>query len=278
MKHFVRNTAALGAVLMIVGFGMAIGAETMGAEWDHSWYWREPVRAGRGWTEDWEDIPEGVDRGKADGTDSVLFSDTEDISVSLGAGEIIWKTWDGDSIRVTCEDWENLENRYQVYQENGELVVRLRGRNGRNLKAEITVPREYLFSEVDIEVAAGSLQAEDMECVSLDVELAAGNVDLTRCRADEAVFSCAAGEIRYAGSLAGGGEASCTAGSIELVLDQKKTDLNYEIDAAGGMISIDGMEYSGIASRDSVSSGASSSLDLKAAAGSILVEFKGDDV
>ena len=43
MKHFVRNTAALGAVLTIVGFGMAMGAQAMGGRWDNSWDRKGPV-------------------------------------------------------------------------------------------------------------------------------------------------------------------------------------------------------------------------------------------
>lgn len=278
MKHFVRNTAALGAVLTIVGFGMAMGAQAMGGRWDNSWYWKKPVFLGVSWGEDWDSIPADAYQGEAEGTDTVSFSDVEDVKISLGAGEVIWKTGEGDSILVTVDGREEMPNRCQIYEKNKELVIRLKGRNNRGIKAEITVPEGSRFSDVEIEVGAGTIQAAELLCGSLDVELAAGSAEFFQCEAEESTFSCAAGEIRYQGKLAGGTEANCAAGSIEFILDQKKEDFNYEIDAAGGMIEIGGVEYSGIAARETVSSGAPYSLDLSTAAGSIQVEFLGGDL
>lgn len=284
MKHFIRNTAALGAVLTVLGLGLALGAEMNGADLSPDGnlnvnfldllVWRNrPESMEREWE---KQIPSDAFFGESSQEDTLSFSAVNKLDISLETGEISWISSDQERILVKTEGSPTDSRRYQIYQEGDELYIRGRGVQGGEIvpKIEIQVPAGYRFQEVEIQVGAGEFQGEGVMADQLEMKVAAGDGTLQGAEAGELSLSCAAGDISYEGKILREGEAECRAGTISLLLDNREEDFNYEIEGTGGSIRIGDLNFDSGFARNDVDHNAEGSLELKAWAGDIDVEFK----
>lgn len=149
------------------------------------------------------------------------------------------------------------------YEEEGELA------------AEIRIPADAWFEEVDLEVKGGLLQVDRVAAEKLDLELAAGMLEVTGGQVEELNGECKAGELIYRGAVNREMDGECMAGRIVYEVEGNEGDFWYELENTMGSIMIDGAEQ-GILRQETVVDrpGAAKKASLECKTGSIEIEFQ----
>ncbi|WP_343209719.1 DUF4097 family beta strand repeat-containing protein [Anaerolentibacter hominis] len=198
----------------------------------------------------------------------------ESLTVDIDAGEVIIES--GDEFRVSASYIS--ESDFRVWSEDGVFYVSdtqtewNRGfrllpfiRLGRAPEIRITVPKDLILAEVEINIGAGSVKARNMDIGQLNVETGAGefkgkditvrnsgsiSVDVGSAKLENfsgnnVELNCNVGSIRMDGDLTGTTEASCDMGEIKLELTRRESDYNYQVDCDMGNVIINNHKRSG---------------------------------
>lgn len=147
--------------------------------------------------------------------------------------------------------------------------------------------------EIEINVGAGDCIFEKIEASeSVDISLGAGKITANALSAKEADFDIAAGELwingadvshetkvdmsmgqaTLSGTFTGELDAECSMGNLNITLEGKESDYNYEVDCGMGSISIGGKSYDGLAEHD-IYNGSNNKIDVTCSMGNINVYF-----
>ena len=196
----------------------------------------------------------------------------KNLSISLKAGSIIIKK--GPVFQVTAADSEEA---FDCYVDGDTLVIKENGkkrwpeiqffgiritrdgifRNDREIVIE--VPDSMIFSDMHLEVDAGSLEAEAMsvsgnfyadvnagnlEAKNLKVEgissfnVNAGRIDVSKFDGKETKISCNVGNVSIKGDIMGDVDADCGGGEISMKLSGIMEQYRYSGSSHMGDISI----------------------------------------
>lgn len=217
-----------------------------------------------------------------------------DVEVQVGGIQIIAvdaDDVDGDlvnsnAIRVKVGDGDELgQGTYRIYVDDGnKLCVETRWKNKKHnmimddrqtksRRIQILVPRGYQFDEVDLEVNAGALKADEVFARSLDAKMNAGSMIISNGDVQELDSEINAGELVYQGNVSRSLEGECRAGSLDIKLKGKKENYDYEVSASAGAVTVGDESFSSLKSRKIRNTGASAKMDLSCMAGSIVVTF-----
>ena len=213
-----------------------------------------------------------------------------DVNAEVGGVQIIAvdaDDQDGDlvesnDIRVKVGSADAEKSSYRVYvKDGGKLCVETRWKkhyqynnsmkDGRRI--QILVPRGYQFDDVDLEMNAGALEADEILARSLDAEMNAGSMLIKSGNVEELDSEVNAGELSYQGAVSRSLDGTCKAGSMELSLKGKQEDYNYEVSATAGGITIGDDSYTALKTREIRNTGASAKMELSCMAGSLAVTF-----
>lgn len=197
----------------------------------------------------------------ADDEDGDLVS-SGDIRVKVGSGD------DASKYRVYVKDGDKLCIETKWSKRNNYRNSLNRGR-----RLQILVPRGYQFDDVDLEVSAGALDADEMIARSLDAKMNAGSLVICNGNVEELDSEVNAGEMSYGGIVSRSLEGECRAGSLNLLLTGKEEDYNYEVSASAGAVTIGDDSYASLKSRNIRNNGAAAEMDLSCMAGSLTVTF-----
>ncbi|MCI8948789.1 MAG: DUF4097 domain-containing protein [Lachnospiraceae bacterium] len=283
MKQFIKYTAILGAVLSILGFGTAWAAKINGGDWRRDDIWAASFSIPRSegkhhwdWDEDYEIHVETVSQD--DYTLNVPAA--KNLNLKLEAGEIVVTTGEVSDISIICDKPEKLEDCLKIYKEEDEdeLEFYVKGKvkkDGSYPKVTIVIPAGYQFHEVEISVGAGSIEFTGMNAQDLNVEVAAGNATIQEAVVSDADFECVTGNISYSGTIQGDVEGESAMGNISLILMQKESDFNYELEGVGGSIRIGENEFGGLGFERNANNNTLQDMDLHCVTGSIQVDFTG---
>lgn len=270
MRKFSKGMLIAAAITGIVGIGMSIGGAAMGATiagLNLSKYgFRDSIRKmtkvtwledSNDWDQDWDEISI-LEASENKGDSRVYVTDTADeLNLSISAGELFLKEYDGDQIKVEVSG--DNKDKVRVGKDEGALVIEGIGRV-QNRTVNVWYPKNKEFEEVSIEVAAGAVSLEnDFYAKKLEVEVAAGEFSGT--------------DIVTAKET----DITVGTGNIDLVMAGKKSDYNYEISCAAGNVEIGDNSYSGLGHEKEINNpGASGNMELECGVGSITVYFSDD--
>lgn len=222
-------------------------------------------------------------------SDTQTFSDIYELDVELSNYEFIIET--GDTLSLSYDssnkkvrvDGNKLiiteKNKPFSFQQEGYTVV-------------LTVPKDYFFTEVSIEMGAGQLVIEELSTNLLSLELGAGDVDIRNLTAiTSADIDGGAGELSVTnseitgldldmgvGSLAldskliGNSTIDLGVGDSNLILRGTADDYRFDITKGLGEITIDGEKYSSFS--NNTISGESNFVELNCGIGNVNVDFK----
>ena len=130
----------------------------------------------------------------------------------------------------------------------------------------ITIPEETLFETVEIYLAAGLFEAEELMANQVFLEVDAGSMKVFQLTAEDSLeMNNGVGEIRVydaeaknlevdngigaisiAGAVSGQNTVKCGIGEVKLSLtDRENVDFNYTVDCGIGEVEIDGRKYTG---------------------------------
>lgn len=237
-------------------------------------YWNEPLNVIE--TTDFTGI-HNLDVEVQVGGIQIIAVDADDVDGDLvNSNAIRVKVGDGD---------EQGQGTYRVYVDDGnKLCVETRWKNKRHnmtiddrqsksRRIQILVPKGYQFDEVDLEVNAGALKADEIFARSLDANMNAGAMVINNGDVQELDSEINAGELVYQGKVSRSLEGECRAGSLDIKLNGKKENYDYEVSASAGAVTVGDESFSSLRSRKIRNTGASAKMDLSCMAGSIVVTF-----
>lgn len=208
-----------------------------------------------------------------------------DVDMEVGGVQIIpvddVEESGSDTIRVKVGPADD-DGKYRVYLDDGnKLCVETRWKRKKGYhygvnhsrRIQILVPRGYQFKDVDIEINAGALDAEELLAKSLDASMNAGTLEIRNGNVEEFEGEVNAGTMHYMGTVSREVEGTCNAGSMKLDLNGKREDYNYNVKASAGAITLGDESYSTLSGRQINNTGAAADMKLSCMAGSIRVSF-----
>ena len=279
MKKFIRNTAVLGAVLTVLGFGTASAAHVQGGRWGKMQLWEGSIHYPRNHFV--YSVPVGADRGKKLDENSRSFPCLSELSLEIDFANVTVQPSESDRIIVRCGSSEDFQQMVWGYAEDDEVKVAVYGKKSGNRKPEVTVfvPENFSFQEMDIELGGGSCSVGGVNVRELCGETAGGSLLIKEAEAAQVYFSCTAGKISYYGRVLEDLDIDCAAGNIYLeLIGQQESDFNYEVDGTGGNIQMGDKSYSGMLFEKEIYHGAPRKMELQSAAGNIQIEFTSPEV
>lgn len=270
------------AALAGVGLALCAVGTALGADWD------EVERYAPDWIslektlvysididdedDDWTEFEE-----TAISSDNIekTFEKVRRIDIEAEALELIIISKDvmEDTVDVVCiEGSEFLSCR----QEGDELQIETRDgwrTSDGTVEVRLSVPEAH-FSEIDIDIDAGSVQIEELASVgSLNLNVDAGEIVIEEFVADEVDLECAAGRIEASGACNRSIDIECGAGEVICTVNGKKSSYNYEVECGIGEVIIDNETFSGIGERELHSQGAAKQMNIECGMGSVVINF-----
>lgn len=297
MKRAIKWFVVLGIVSCLLGIGVITAGAVMGGGQElESYLVSDGFPIGRvgyeyrpgtdGYMAPGGEAPYNADKSMG----AVNYRDVKTLKLEAGPGEVTILTEDREDpadtdIRVEGFAIDGvLTYSYDVRQEGSELKIgrssRWHGRRaghfddayghdshgwerGGDYHSErmenlvIYIPRDYRFHEVEIEVSAASVTADGLNADELDLEVMAG-------------------ETVIGGSSFGKTDVECMAGSVDLTLEGRKEDYDYDLSAKTGSITLTGEDtevYTSLWQEKHIDYQAGRKVELDCTAGEITIRY-----
>ena len=227
------------------------------------------------WNQDWDEIDES-DSKEAAGTNGeiYLFDGVSKLDLSIRTGELYLKEYNGNEIKVEVSGKDR--EKVRVGQEGETLVLESIGRV-QDREITVSYPKKMEFEDASVDVAAGTVNLDDdFYAKKLEVSVAAGEFSNDGAvTAEKADISVGTGNVDLDNLNVQNLEADCGIGNIDLDINGKELDYDYEISCSAGEIDIGESSYSGIGHEKKISNpGASGKMDLDCGVGNITVDFE----
>ena len=188
----------------------------------------------------------------------------ERLHIDSGFGEVYLDV--GTEFYVEDNDGNRDDD---VYISGNTLYIE---NDGRRDPLYITLPSEYLFNSVDIDMEAGSLQIERLQGTNMMISVGAGELAAEELISENSCqLSCGAGSITAEQMTVNSLTASVGMGEIDLTLNgiesadiktgigetvlnlpRSSRDYDYQVSCGAGEVAIDGNSYSGLGRSQSV--------------------------
>ena len=288
MRKFSKVVLVIAAAAGVVGIGLTIGGASMGAtiaglnlsKDGFGSAVRQTVKYVSfgdedDWNQDWDEIDES-DSKEAAGTNGeiYLFDGVSKLDLSIRTGELYLKEYNGNEIKVEVSGKDR--EKVRVGQEGETLVLESIGRV-QDREITVSYPKKTEFEDVSLEVAAGTINLDDdFYAKKLKVSVAAGEfLNDGAVTAEKADISVGTGNVDLDNLNVQNLEADCGIGNIDLDINGKESDYDYEISCSAGEIDIGDSSYSGIGYEKKISNpGASGKMNLDCGVGNITVDFE----
>lgn len=285
MKKFTRNCLIFAGILMFLGIGISFAAAVMGAtvydlpsidynnstwylgenDWNLSSVWdkknkmKESSPDESTWQEEVSqtlgDMKDLGFRAAFQGDERRTYGNVRklDLMVYGSAARIIV----ADNITEIQVEISKNDGSYKVYlDDENELNIAVKWRKGgvirgwgkKNPMVQITIPNNYQFDEVNLDIGAGVVYAEELNARKLDVQVEAGSGQIESGKVEEFNGECSAGELIYHGTVVREVEAHCMAGFLMMYLTGKESDYNYEIQISAGSMTVGNNNYAALGS------------------------------
>lgn len=223
-----------------------------------------------------------------------LGSEIRNMEVQVGGCHFETKFSKDDAIYVETKN----VRKFQGYVEGDTLYVlatTVAGVSWSNKKSTVILylPQDYEFDQVEIDMGAGELEFDRLNAKEASLEVGAGRILLGSAKAQELKAEVGAGQIEFKdmavgkldvevgmgeflaqGAVSGDVEVDCSMGNVEIELEGRKEDFNYQLEGAMGSIQLDGDNMGGFAQEKSISNGADKSMRIECAMGNITLKFR----
>jgi len=209
------------------------------------------------------------------GTFRILTGEGNDISIRTS--KKVKVSNDGDSIEIETPD------RFQIFGFHNADVQ----------SVEITLPKDYNFHTIVVEVGAGELEADlllaqnisldigagritvdQLDCKNIDINAGAGEVIVKNGNVGTMDLDVGMGSFTMKGSITDDLDADCGMGNMDMTLTGQYTEHDYEVDCGMGSVRVGDMTYSGMSSGQNVDNNSDSEFDLDCGMGSMNIWFE----
>lgn len=227
MKKFTKVILILAAVFFVIGICCVIGSIALGATWGTLDRMVKDGKFNFGVTKDELDI--------ADSQREEITEECRELEIEFGAGSLEISYRDVDHIEVSQLDVSG----YECYVKDGTLHIEGGNRIGLNSGdgiLMITIPKDYQFEEVDLQIGAGKATVEMLNTKEFDAEVGAGELVMT--------------------------------------IPGVEADYNYELECGVGEIQVGGEKYGGLGNeKEVVNPGATKHFSVECGAGKVEIQF-----
>lgn len=288
MRKFSKVLLVIAAAAGVVGIGLTIGGASMGAtiaglnlsKDGFGSAVRQTVKYVSfgdedDWNQGWDEIDES-DSKEAAGTNGEIYliDGVSKLDLSIRTGELYLKEYDGNEIKVEVSG--KHREKVRVGQEGDTLVLECIGRV-QDREITVSYPKKMEFEDASVDVAAGTVNLDDdFYAKKLEVSVAAGEfLNDGAVTAEKADITVGTGNVDLENLNVQDLEADCGIGNIDLDINGKESDYDYEISCSAGAIDIGDSSYSGIGYEKKISNpGASGKMNLDCGVGNITVDFE----
>lgn len=182
------------------------------------------------------------------------------------------------------------DGQYQIYVENGVLHIKA-DENQIQHELFIGIPKDFMFTEAELDIAASNVMIKDLEAKEFDLELGAGRVDIENLTADQADFEVGAGEvvlsggkvvkldskvgmgsIAFRGTIDQYADVECHMGNTDIILESGLSDYNYEIQCGAGNVDIGKDRYSGLSKTKVIDHQKNSTIKIECNMGNVSID------
>lgn len=290
MKRFTKIMLIISTVFMILGIALMLGTGLL----DDLYYGNEELNIGPVGIRI-KEAAEFVEHGEewlGHEFASVIKADEEYHDVRLAGNEvheleIDVKAASLEIVRderidgIAIVEGSKLLDVYHSVDENTLcLDIKKKGKyesinNVEDAKLILRIPAHMEFEELDINLNAGALEADQLDAKELSLNLNASAAEIQELNVGVLDVENNAGALRAYGTIGEMLEVDCNAGATEIQIKGAYADFNYEMNCNVGAIRIGDEEYSGLKSAVSMKQEkARKNMDLDCGAGEIDIQFE----
>jgi hypothetical protein len=258
--------AAMGATFSAVGNAYGADSERYVSYW-----------------QDWDDNMDYDDNTYVQGSteDVSKFSGIRELSVDVSYLEVIVRPYAGDDIMVDVSRVNpRLKDKLEYKTDEDELSIetkksrwwpRSAGNNTGYLV--IQVPAGDILREASFEIGAGVLEIENVKADSLDISIGAGEAVVKQFETAELDVECGAGEGTLNGIVKEEASVRCGVGQVNLALNGKQKDYDYQLKYGIGELAVGNDSYEGFGGKRSIDNGTGKLIDIECGVGLVEVTF-----
>lgn len=134
--------------------------------------------------------------------------------------------------------------------------------------------QDLCAKQIWLEVGAGQIEADHLKSECLNIDVGAGQTICTNMESVEAGLTVSMGECSYQGSVEGDLTVECATGNVELSVNGKETDRNYDISCSMGNIEAGSIDLAGINRKMSIDNEAEHTFIISCNMGNVTVDFR----
>ncbi len=304
MKKFTKVSLVIVAIFFIIGFILITCGAAMGAGPLSVWSLAEAGDFGWG---KWHIGSHGIYYGDDEEDDDVTedykefaASTVKKLILDVDAAEIVFtESDDSDIISVAMRVGSNVK-KYSAIQDGDVLKINCTMKHYKNWyvtpKLTVSLPENIALETADLAVGASDIDLEhgsvlcdnfvldvgagDCSGVGFEVsgrtkiKLGVGEISLEGGKYNELKMECGIGTIEFSGEVTGDVTAECGMGEIDMWLQAREEDYNYDIKCGMGSIEINGVTYGNISGKKVINhDGAVKKLVADCGMGSIEIEM-----
>ena len=279
MSKGLRFCLVLGVACVILGGGIAGAAVAMGADraiglplwsldydWDRSW--------DRSWDNGWPEAGEYSAGEFRDSGEGESYAGINKLDIDFAAGNIVVQSSEEKEIRI----WTDNQEHYRWFVEEDTLKIdgprKKAGYSDTKNTLYIQIPQDWLFEEVNIDMAAGNFYADELYAGDLSIEIAAGNVEIDGGRIGELSVDMAAGRVSCRAEVRQDLDIDMTAGDVTVWMQGGQDEYNYDINCVLGNITVGNTSYSGIGNKKEIDNHSDRKADIDCSAGNVTLKFE----
>lgn len=171
-------------------------------------------------------------------------TDIAKLDFELSCADVTIKT--GDNFKVEARKINAKRFRTEIDGDTWEIECDMRGtRNISGDKAPvitITVPRDFVAEELDLELSMGSLEMKGLSARRSSLNTGMGEMIVKDFSSGDCDIEIGMGSLEFTGELTGNGSIDCGMGSAELTLIGDPDDYGYTASVGMGSVTVNGYE------------------------------------
>ncbi|MDD3413241.1 MAG: DUF4097 family beta strand repeat-containing protein [Lachnospiraceae bacterium] len=229
---------------------------------------------------DWENSQDGI---------VYDIDEIKNLNIKIGGGAMTIVPYDGDKIKIVTKN----QNKYKCGLKGDTLYIQSNEESTNRRSIKLYFPQNMMFENVTVKLGAGVIDAESIDCDELKATVGAGQLSAEDITSKDAYFKIGAGSLMLSdinfieseykvglgaadidGKLLGNTEIDVSMGSVEMDLDNKEEDFNYQVDCSAGSVEIGDMSTSGMATERDFDNGSDSVFIVNCSMGSAAIDFQ----
>lgn len=241
---------------------------------------------------DYDDEDGYIHKGYIDHAQIASKDQVKNLDISFGGGVLRVEKSSDDNVYITVNHEDEFrygvgdEETLFIEQKDAEII------HG-NGEIILFLPEGLKFDRVNIDFGGGKLEVDEIYAEELNASVGAGQIDVARITAYDASFDVGAGDLDiengvienlnldvavgkadYEGSISGSCDVNCDIGKVNLELNNKEEEFNYDVDCALGKVSIGSNWSSGTTVERRIDNGKDKNISVDCATGKVDIDFK----